>query len=159
MECIHHTLAILPTSHNFCLMFANQLSADKFGTWLIAKLFCSGHEKLQNCGATSNITILQTSRFTNLRTCSCELQELRSCSCTFKNPETSLRTCSCELRKLKFDCGFVNLKKNLWSPALVKCVLVPISNNVNHLNQELNKAAQMCIEPRSYKEDLIKMSS
>ena len=69
VECIHHTLAILLTSHNFWLMFANQLWADHFGTWLIAKLFYSVHKKLR----TSNVTKLRTSRITKLRTCGCGL--------------------------------------------------------------------------------------
>ena len=51
VECIHHTFAILPTSHNFWLIFANQLWADHYGTWLIAKLFYSVHKKLRTCGA------------------------------------------------------------------------------------------------------------
>ena len=37
-----HTLAMLLTSYNFWLLFANQLWADHFGTWLIVKLFLSG---------------------------------------------------------------------------------------------------------------------
>ena len=48
VECIHHTLAI--KSHNFWLIFANQLWADHFGTWLIAKLFYFVHKKLRTCG-------------------------------------------------------------------------------------------------------------
>ena len=51
VECIHHTLAMLPTSHNYWLIFANQLWADHFGTWLIAKLFYLVDKKLRTCGA------------------------------------------------------------------------------------------------------------
>ena len=84
VECIHHALAILPTRHKFWLMFANQLWADQFGTWLIAKLFYSVHKKLRTCGADFKYyevadLRLRTSRFTKLRTCGCGLQELRSC--------------------------------------------------------------------------------
>ena len=84
VECIYHALAILPTKHKFWRMFANQLWADQFGTWLIAKLFYSVHKKLRTCGADFKYyevadLRLRTSRFTKLRTCGCGLQELRSC--------------------------------------------------------------------------------
>ena len=79
VEYIHHTLAILPTSHNF---------------WLVLRInfeqIASGRGWLQNfstrfiksCGLavrTSNIT------------------KLRTCGCGFKNSEMSLRTCGCGL--------------------------------------------------------------
>ena len=86
VECIHHTLAILLTSYNFWLMFANQLWADHFGTWLIAKLFYSVQKKLR----TSNISKLWTSRIKKLRTS--RIRKLWTRGCGFKNPETSLRT-------------------------------------------------------------------
>ena len=73
VECIHHTRAILPTSHNFWLMFANQLWADHFGTWLIAKLFYSVHKKLRTCG--------------------CGLQELRSCGLAVADSRILKRRC------------------------------------------------------------------
>ena len=84
VECIQHTLAILPTSHNYWLMFANQLWADHFGIWLIAKLFYSVHKKLQTCGADFKYyevadLRLRISIITKLQTCGCGLQELRSC--------------------------------------------------------------------------------
>ena len=103
------------TSHRsyFLLMFANQLWADHFGTWLIAKLFYSVYKMLWTCGADFKYyevayLRLRTSRITKLRTC----------SCGFNNPEISLRTCGCGLRKLKFYYGFADygLKKKLAVP-------------------------------------------
>ena len=108
VECIHYKLAILPTSHDFWLMFANQLWADHFGTWLIAKLFYSVHKKLRTCGAdfkyyeVANLR-LRTSRITKLRTS--KITKLRTCGCGFKNPETFLRTCGCGLRFKTSNCG------------------------------------------------------
>ena len=120
--------AILPTTHNLWLIFANQLWAVHFGTWLIGKLFHSVHKKLRTCG--------------------CGLQELQSCGLAiadFKNYEVAdlrlriqesrkvvadlrlrtkllnvqLRTCGCGLRKLKFGCGIADcgLEKKLAVPS------------------------------------------
>ena len=81
VDCIHHTLALFSINHDFWLIFANQLWADHFGTWLIAKLFYSVHKKLRTCGC----------GFKHPET------KLRTCGCGFKNPETPLRTCGCGL--------------------------------------------------------------
>ena len=134
MECIHHALAILPTSHNLWLMFANQLWADQFGTWLIAKLFYSVHNKLRTCGADFKIyevADFKIYKVADLRLRTSRIIKLQTCGCRFKNPEAplrtrllnmQLRTCGCGLRKLKFSCKFVDcgLKKNLRCPALMK---------------------------------------
>ena len=72
------------TSHNFWLMLANQLWADHFGTWLIAKLFT---RFIKSCGLA-----VRTSNITKLRTCGCGLQKLRSCGLAvadFKNYEVA----------------------------------------------------------------------
>ena len=92
VECIHHTLAILSTSHNFWLMFANQLWADHFGTWLIAKLFYEVYKKLRTCSAD-----FKYYEDANLRLRTSRITKLQTCGCGFKNPETSLRTCGCRL--------------------------------------------------------------
>ena len=83
-------LAILPTNHNFWLIFANQLWADHYGTWLIAKLFYSVHKKLRTCGADFKYyevadLRLRTLRITKLRTCGCGLQKLGSCGLAVAN--------------------------------------------------------------------------
>ena len=140
MECIHHTFAILPTSHNFWLVFTNQPWAVHFGTWLIAKLFYSVHKKLRTCGADF--------KYYEVADLRCGLQELQSCGpavADFKNYEVAdlrlriqesrkvvadlrlrtkllnvqLWTCGCGLRKLKFGCGFADcgLKKKLAVPS------------------------------------------
>ena len=98
VKCIHHTLAILPTSHNFWLIFANQLWADHFGTWLIAKLFYSVHEKLWTCGVDFKYCEvadlrLRTLRITKLRTCGCGLQELGSCGLAVGDSRILKRRC------------------------------------------------------------------
>ena len=137
VECIHHTFAILPTCHNFWLIFANQLWTVHFGTWLIAKLFHSVHKKLRTCGAdfeyyevadlrlrTSRITKLRTSRIRKLRL---RIQEswkvVADLRLQTKLLNVQLRTCGCGLRKLKFGCGFADCgrKKNLRCPALLIC--------------------------------------
>ena len=92
VECIHHTLAILPTSHNFWLIFANQLWADHFGTWLIAKLFYSVHKKLRTC-----VADFKYYEVADLRLRTSRIRKLRTCGCGFKNSEMSLRTCGCGL--------------------------------------------------------------
>ena len=102
VEFIHHTLAILSTSHNFWLMFANQLWADQFGTYLIAKLFYSVHKKLRTCGADFKYyevadLRLRTSRFTKLRTCGCGLQELRNCGLAVADSRILKRRCGLEV--------------------------------------------------------------
>ena len=51
VKCIHHALAILPISHNFWLIFVNQLWANQFAAWLIAKLFYLVHKMLRTCCA------------------------------------------------------------------------------------------------------------
>ena len=112
VDCIHHTLAILPTSHNFWLMFANQLWAGHFGTWLIAKLFYSVQKKLRTCGAD-----FKYYKVAGLQLRISRSRKLRTCGYGFKNPVTSLRTCGCGLRKLKFGCGFADLKKKLAVPS------------------------------------------
>ena len=133
VECIHHTLAILPTNHNFWLMFANQLWADHFG-----------HGWLQNSSTRfikSCELAVRTSNITKLRTCSCGLQELQSCGLALRIQESwnvvadlrlltkllnvQLWTCGCGLRKLKFSCGFEDcgLKKNLQCSALLICAM------------------------------------
>ena len=108
VKCIHHTLAILPTSHNFgfCLLINSEQITSRHGS-------------LQN-SSTQFKKKLRTSRIRKWRTCGCE----------FKNPETSLRTkllnmqlrtCGCRLKKLKFGCGFADcgLKKKLAVPSTV----------------------------------------
>ena len=92
MECIHHTLAILPTCDKFWLIFANQLWADHFGSWLIAKLFYSVHKKWRTCGAD-----FKYYEVADLQLRISKIRKLRTCGCGFKNPETSLRTCGCGL--------------------------------------------------------------
>ena len=98
VKCIHYKLAILPTSHDFWLMFANQLSADHFGTWLIAKLFYSVHKKLRTSGADFKYyevadLRLRTSRITKLQTCGCGLQKLRSCGLAVADSRILKRLC------------------------------------------------------------------
>ena len=141
VECIHHTFAILPTSHNFWLIFANQLWAVHFGTWLIAKLFHSVNKKLRTCScglqelrscglAVADFQIyevadlrLRTSRITKLRTCGCGFKNLekslRTCGCGTKLLNVQLQTCGCGLRKLKIGCGFADcgLRKKLAVPS------------------------------------------
>ena len=89
VECIHHTLAILPTSHIFYLCLL--INSEKI---------ISGHGSLQNSSTrfiNSCKLAVRTSNITKLGTCGCGFQELRTCGCGFKNPETSLRTCGCGL--------------------------------------------------------------
>ena len=92
VECIHHTLAILPTSLNNWLNFANQLWADHYGARLIAKLFYSVHKKLRTCGVD-----FKYYEVADLRLRTSKITKLRTCGCGFKNPETSFRTCGCGL--------------------------------------------------------------
>ena len=109
VECIHHTLAILPTSHNFWLIFANQLWADQFGTWLIAKLFYSVHKKLRTCGADFKYYKVSDLRL-RIQDSWNVVADLRLRT---KLLNVQLRTCRCGLRKLKIGCGFADcgLKK------------------------------------------------
>ena len=119
MECIHQTLAILPTSHDFWLIFANQLWADHFGTWLIAKLFYSVHKKLRTCGCG-----LAAADFKNYEVAVADFKNYEVANLRLRIQESwnvfadlrlrtkllneQLRTCGCGLRKLKFGCGFAD---------------------------------------------------
>ena len=139
---LHFCLLYFPQLTTFWLIFANQLWAVHFGTWLIAKLFHSVHKKLRTCGADFKYyevadLRLRTSRITKLRTSGCGLQKLWSCELAVADSRISkyrcglavatkllnvqLRTCGCELRKLKFGCGFANcgLEKKLAVPSTV----------------------------------------
>ena len=124
VECIHHTFAILPTSHNFWLIFANQLWAVHFGTWLIAKLFHSVHKKLRTCGADFKYYEVADLRL--------RIQESRKVVADLrlrtKLLNVQLRTCGCGLKKLKFGCGFADcgLKKKLAVPSTATNHVIPL---------------------------------
>ena len=112
IECIHHTLAIL---HNFWLMFANQLWADQYGTWLIAK---SSNRFTKSCG-------LAVADFKNYEVADLWLRIHESWNVVAdlrlrtKFFNVQVRTCGCGLKKLKFGCGFADcgLKKKLAVPS------------------------------------------
>ena len=141
------SIILLLYSHNFWLIFANQLWADHIGTWLIAKLFYSVHKKLRTCG--------------------CGLQELGSCGLAvadFKNYEVAdlrlriqeswnvvadlrlrtkllnvqLRTCGCGLRKFKIGCGFADcgLKKKLAVPSTAFLIWTNSAKCLNLISSE-----------------------
>ena len=88
VECIHHALAILPTSHNFWLIFANQLWAVHFGTCWLQN---SSTQFIKSCGLCGED--FKYYEVADLRLRTSRIMKLRTCGCGFKNPETSLRTC------------------------------------------------------------------